>query len=161
MCVCVCVWQSVYLLAFSAVAVAFGDCIVGAVGIFASSYMTRRAATVYLVATFLRLLLPIAFYSAFFAIFIPNPKTYLSDLLCSEVALLESEITLSPDAQKEAAEICMHAGAVVTALIATLFSLSVTLCWYPCCRCSLYLRETLVEKEALVSGHFFFPDFFF
>lgn len=144
--------QLIILQASPAVGVAFGDCIVGAVGIFASSYMTRRAATVYLAATVLRLVLPIAFYSTFFALFVPNPKLYLSDLLCTGIALVESEMTLSPEKQKEAAEICAHAGTVVTALIATLFALSVTLCWYPCCRCSLYLRETLVEKEALVRG---------
>lgn len=111
--------------------------------------MTRRAATVYLVATMVRFILPVAFYAAFFALFLPNPKAYLSALVCEEVSLLDSEFTLSPEAAAEAARLCANAGVAVIALISTVFVFSTTLCWYPCCRCSLYLRETLVEKEAL------------
>jgi len=141
--------QLVLLQASPTIAVAFADCIVGAMGIFASSYMTRRAATIYLVATLARLVVPIAFYSAFFAIFVPNPKTYLSDLLCGQVALLETELTLSPAEYAEAQRLCNNSAVAVIVVISLFFTFSVTLCWYPCCRCSLYLRETLVEKEAL------------
>ncbi len=131
------------------IGVAFGDCVVGVVGIFASSYMTRRPALLYLVVTVARLVVAAALFSAFLGTFVP--RNYLSHLLCKEVALLEQELGSSPPAEVvEAAELaCRDAGAVVAGLVIFAFILSSTLFWYPCFRCSLYFVETLSEKEAL------------
>lgn len=62
---------------------------------------------------------------------------------------MEQDITLSPQEAAELTRLCEHAGVVVIVIVSLAFVLSTTLCWYPCCRCALYLRETLVEKEAL------------
>ena len=133
------------------IGVAFMDCTIGCIGIFAANYMTKKPATLYLVVTVIRLACAIAFFVAFLATF--NPKSYLSHLLCQEVGVLEHELdpeSTLPPGVKEAADLaCKKAGTVVMVLVSLMFVLSVTLCWFPCFRCGLYLREVLVEKEAL------------
>jgi hypothetical protein len=135
--------QAILLQGSPLIGVAFGDCVVGAIGIFAASYMTRRPGLFYLALTVVRLAVAIGLFSAFLGTF--APRDHLSHLLCQVV--LEEEAGATPDAVELAA--CNHAGAVVTALVSVAFVLSVTLFWYPCFRCSLYFVETLSEKEAL------------
>lgn len=132
------------------IGVAFLDCVVGVVGIFSAGHGSRRAATLYLVLSSLRLLAGIALCAVFLGIF--DPSSHLSALLCKEASLVGQELSGTPvsDEAKEAARAaCAHAGAVVVGLVATALVLGATLFWYPCWRCSLYLREAMAEKEAL------------
>jgi hypothetical protein len=131
------------------IGVAFADCVIGVIGIFAASFMSRKPGLLYLGVTVLRLVIAIALFTAFLVTFVP--QDHLSHLLCKEISILEQELS-SPVPQEtiEAAQLaCQHAGAIVMGLVATVFVLSITLCWYPCFRCSLYYVETLSEKEAL------------
>lgn len=141
--------QALLLKGTPLIGVAFMDCVIGCIGIFAASYMTRRPATLYLIVTVVRLACGIAFFVAFLATF--TPRAYLSHLLCKEVGILENELDRTlPPGVKEAADLaCKKAGVVVVAVVSVIFVLSVTVCWFPCFRCGLYFREALAEKEAL------------
>ncbi len=138
--------QAILLQGSPLIGVAFGDCVVGAIGIFAASYMARRPGLLYLAVTLLRLAIAVALFSAFLGTF--APRDHLSHLLCKGATELEDD-NAPPDVKAAAELACKHAGAVVTALVSVAFVLSVTLFWYPCFRCSLYFVETLSEKEAL------------
>lgn len=143
--------QAVLFLSSPLIGVAFADVVVGVIGIFSASYMTRRAGRLYLIVTLVRLVLGLALFLAFLFTF--KPQSYLSHLLCKEGTLLALELengqTPSPAAWAEARRRCDASGAVVVGLVAAALILSTTLFWYPCFRCSLYLDEGLAEKEAL------------
>lgn len=141
--------QAVLMKGSPLIGVAFFDCIIGVLGIFAASYMTRKPGMAYLVLTILRLLVAVALFTAFLIIF--DPEDHLSHILCTNVGVWEHELnqTASPELVAAADAACRDAGAIILGLVATAFVLSVTLFWYPCFRCSLYFVETLSEKEAL------------
>lgn len=139
--------QAVLLQGSPLAGAAFADCAIGCIGIFAASYMSRRAATLYLAVVSGRLLVVIALFTAFLATF---SRQYLSYLLCKELTLLESDLASpSPEAIQAAELACQHAGVVIIVLVSLLFVLSVSLCWFPCFRCGLHFRESLCEREAL------------
>ncbi len=69
------------------IGVAFFDCTVGVIGIFSSSFMTRRAGVLYLVVSLIRLAVDLAMFSSFLGTF--DAKSHLSHLLCDFVLFEE------------------------------------------------------------------------
>jgi hypothetical protein len=72
--------QAVWFQGSPLIGVAFFDCVIGVVGIFSSSFMTKRAGILYLVLTLVRLVVALAMFSAFLGTF--DAKTHLSHVLC-------------------------------------------------------------------------------
>lgn len=161
--------QAVWFQGSPLIGVAFFDCVIGVVGIFSSSFLTKRAGMLYLVLTLVRLVVALAMFSAFLGTF--DAKTHLSHLLCKvrrwvcnvfffpcfhtlfahQVFVLDIELgrNISQAEVALAEQQCFNNGVVVMWMVATAFVLHVTLFWYPCFRCSLHFFETLTEKEAL------------